>query len=116
MNRENRDPNIMDPKPLDARGFDPAYRASDASPGLSGGVILSVALAAAVAAGAVWYAVTLPTKTTYNPPTSTVGQSTQPMAPVIDAMSPAQITAPAPQPLPMPTPDPAPPINIAPNP
>ena len=95
----------------------PTYYKPNAGSEISGGVILGVAVAAIVAVGAIWYAVSMPTLTAANPPATTTGQNTpRVQAPVINAMTPAPITAPAPQAMPMPTPDPATPTNVDPQP
>jgi hypothetical protein len=97
----------------------PMYREPDAASGVPGGVILGVAVAAIVAAGAIWYSMSGPTTEATNPPTTTIGQGSPRVEapvipPVIKAVTPE---APAPQVAPpMPTPEPTPPINTAPNP
>jgi len=93
------------------------YINPDTNPGMSGGVILGIAVAIAVAGGAIWYTVKMPTPTAGNTPAITTGQNTPRIeAPLINAVTPAPITTPAPQALPMPTPEPTPPLTTAPNP
>ena len=121
----NRDPYIIDPPPPDAPRIDPVPRDRYMRPADSGngGIVAALLIAAVIAGGAIWYLRADNPGTAGNPPASTVGQGTRPMAPVIDK------TAPAPNPMPAPstpaapdpqmaptTPDPATPTNIGPKP
>jgi hypothetical protein len=97
----------------------PMYREPDAERGIASGVILSIAVAAMVAVGALWYSYSMsgPSTTATHPPTTTTGQGNPRVtAPVIDNVTPAPVPAPAPQAAPATTPGPATPTNIDPKP